>query len=349
MSLLKPATNSTAFAKIGMLGFAGSGKTFTATELAIGLAHLSKGTTVAFFDTEKGSDFMKKKVEDSNLTLMVHKGRAFSDLISVIKEVEKEKIPVLIIDSITHVWRDLVDSYQKQKNKKYLTMADWGILKGQWKTYTDLYINSSIHILMLGRAGFEYETHENEDTGRKEMIKGATKMKVEGETGFEPDLLIEMYRMEVEDKIVNRAWVMKDRTNTLNGKHFDCPTFKTFQPFWNFLNISGTHQGYDASRDSSDLFKKDSDYSYENKKRRKDIALESIQEALVLAGCDGTSSEAKKKRTDTLIQIFGTSTKTGIENMDVDTLETGVSNLRFALGIDATKPPPPLDMSGEIT
>lgn len=349
MGLLKVAQNNTAYMKAGIMGFAGSGKTFTAKEIAIGLAKLSKGGQIAFFDTEKGSDFVKKDIEAAGLQLLVHKGRSFADLMAVIKEVEQAKIPVLIIDSISHVWRDLCDSYAKKYNKKSLTMYDWGVLKGQWKQYTDAYINSPIHILMLGRAGYDYDTQTNEDTGKQEMIKSGTKMKVEGETGFEPDILIEMERVETKDGIINRAWIMKDRTNTMNGKSFDRPNFKTFKPFLDFLNIGGEHKGIDTDRDSSEIFG-DRDWSYEEKRRRRDIAIESIEEALTLGGMSGTSAEAKSNRTNMLIKVFGTSTKTGIEHMELLKLEEGVQELRYELGIDKREQhPPKLDANEAVS
>ena len=64
MALLKKAQNQTAFLKAGIMGFQGSGKTYTAVDLAIGLTKLSKGTKVAFYDTETGSDFHIKKFEE---------------------------------------------------------------------------------------------------------------------------------------------------------------------------------------------------------------------------------------------------------------------------------------------
>lgn len=346
MGLLKIAKNETAYMKAGIMGFAGSGKTFTAKEIAIGLAKLSGGRQIAFFDTEKGSDFIKKDIEKAGLELLVHKGRAFSDLLQVMKEVEQAKIPVLIIDSISHVWRDLCDSYQKKYNKRSLTMYDWGILKGQWKQYTDLYINSPVHILMLGRAGYDYDTQTNEDTGKQEIIKSGTKMKVEGETGFEPDILLEMERVETKDGIINRAWVMKDRSNTMNGKSFDKPTFKTFKPFLDFLNIGGEHKGVDTERDSSGSFE-DRDWSYEERKRRRDIAIEKIEEALTIGGMSGTAAEAKKNRTEMLVKVFGTSTKTGIETMDLQNLEACVQELRYELKLDKRELYPPPADTGE--
>ncbi len=337
MGLLKKASNDTAFAKIGILGFNGSGKTYTAAEIAIGICGKTKKNKVAFFDTEKGSDFLVKKFEKAGIDLHVHKGRAFKDLISVMKEAEQAEM-ILIIDSITHIWRDLCDSYQTSQKRRFLEMRDWGVLKKQWSEFTDLYINSKLHVLMLGRAGDVYETERNETTGKNEMIKNGVKMKVEGETGFEPDLLIEMERFWENDVLQNKAYIVKDRSNTMNGKSFDKPTFKTFESFFNFINIGGEHKGIDTARNSQDIFS-NPDYSQAELSRRREIALENIEEACTLAGVVGASADAKKKKTEIFVKIFGTSSWTAISTMKTTDLEEKVLELKSFLSLDSPLPP----------
>ena len=351
MSLLKEAVMGTAYAKIGIFGFAGSGKTRTAFEIALGLALASKSKSIAFFDTEKGSDFMIPLAKKAGVKLFVHKGKSFKDMLTYSKEVQAAGIEVMIVDSISHVWRDLCDSYLKTKGRKYFTMMDWGILKGQWKDYTDMYINSPIHILMLGRAGNEYETNTNDDTGKQEMVKSGTKMKVEGETGFEPDLLIEMERIEAPTGITNKAWIVKDRTDTMNGKSFDNPKFATFKPFFDFINLGGTHAGIPTESGTVQIFDRP-DWSYEERKKRKEIALESIQEALTLGDMEGRSADVVKKRTELLIKHFGGSGKTYMENLNVEQLETGLHDMKVALGLieetPITQDPPKLETTEVI-
>lgn len=326
MGLLKTASNNTAYAKLGIMGFAGSGKTFTASKIAIGLAHAEKKKQIAFFDTEKGSDFLVKPLKELGIELLVHKGRAFKDLLAIIKEVEETGIP-LVIDSISHVWRDLCDSYQKKQNRRFLTMQDWNVMKGQWKDFTDTFINSKAHILMLGRAGHEYEMNVGED-GKKEMVKTGTKMKVEGETGFEPDLLLEMDRIDLNDKIVNRCYVLKDRSDTMNGKTIDFPKFESFKTFWESINIGGEHKGVDTVRNSEDLFD-DPDWSYEERTKRKEIALEEIKALLIKLNLDGTSNEAKQGRVGLLEFIFGTASWTAIQGLDNRTLLAGIEKIKI--------------------
>jgi hypothetical protein len=122
MSLLKPAENQTAKLKAGILGFAGSGKTYTATDIAIGLAKMDPKKHVAFFDTETGSDYVIDKVKREGLQFSVAKTRAFRDLLTVVKEAE-QGASVLIIDSISHVWAELLESYMRKKNKERLSVG----------------------------------------------------------------------------------------------------------------------------------------------------------------------------------------------------------------------------------
>lgn len=344
MPLLKPAMNQSAYLKLGMLGFEGSGKTYTAVDFAIGLTKLTKGTKVAFFDTEKGSDFHIERFKKAGIELFVHKSKSFVDLCQIIREAEAGGYSFLVIDSITHVWRELVASYLRRRGRKYISLPDWGILKGEWAQYTDLYVNSKLHIAMLGRAGYEYDVNEDEN-GKKESVKSGTKMKVETETGFEPDLLLEMYtvpRAEIEgDKkakgFVNRCLVRKDRTDTLNGRMIDMPKFKDFQPVVKFLNLGGEHVGTDGTRNSEDLFE-DPDRSWDERQKLREIELEELKATLIKSGLDGTSADTKLKRTQALENFFGTSSATALERMKLDELRAKHRALKEHMGLVAPKP-----------
>ena len=105
-SLFKKSTNDQAFLKAGFMGFAGSGKTYTATLCAVGLhAELkSKGipggdSPVYFLDTETGSDWVRDIFEQEGIELQVAKTRAFTDLVPSLY-LAKEQKSILIIDSI---------------------------------------------------------------------------------------------------------------------------------------------------------------------------------------------------------------------------------------------------------
>ena len=111
MSLLKPAENTMAYLKMGIFGDTGSGKTWTASNVAIGLHKLIESKRpIAFFDTETGSNFMISKFKEAGVELLSFHGTALKDLTQIFGEVEKEQLPILIIDSITNVWDEFTES-----------------------------------------------------------------------------------------------------------------------------------------------------------------------------------------------------------------------------------------------
>ena len=337
--LLKPAKNQTAFLKAGILGFQGSGKTYTAARIAAGIAKLDcdkdKTPKVAFFDTEKGSDFLVKYFAEQNIQLDSVKSRSFKDLCEFMREVQKEEYNVAIIDSISHVWRELTTSYENRlRRNNGLLFQDWGKVKTEWQQFTDAFINSNLHVIVLGRAGYEYDMSEDE-SGKKELLKTGTKMKAEGEFGYESDLLLEMERVRKDDDKgwINRCYVIKDRTDTMNGKVVDYPKFEDFMSVVASLNIGGEHVGVDTTRNSEDMFG-DPDYSYAERKKQRDIALEELQEVLVEHDLAGTAGAVQKKRIELLKEVYGTSAKTYIENMPADRIRDGIEKIKEKFSTD---------------
>lgn len=338
LSLLKPAVNQTAFLKAGLMGFAGSGKTFTAARLASGLSQrIGDKKPVAMFDTETGSDFLIPFFREAGIELLVAKTRSFRDLLTFMREAEGVA-SVAIIDSISHVWKELITAYTKRLNRRNgLSFKDWGPIKDEWQQFTDLYLNSQMHVLMCGRAGYEYDFQEDED-GKKELIKTGTKMKAEGEMGYEPSLLIEMERVPRNNG--TKGWnhlatILKDRTDLMNGQQIVNPTFESFAPVIGFLNVGGHHVGVDNTRSSEDLF--DSPESRSERKRKVEITLEIITDTLVEGGIAGTSKADKEAQIKHLKDAFGTSSWTAIKGMRLEDLQEGLRVLRGALGL-ATEP-----------
>jgi hypothetical protein len=279
--LFQPASNTTAYLKAGFMGKPGSGKTLTASLLALGLVqHMREigaanaNKPVFFYDTETGSNFVIKHFNEAGIPLQQAKTRLFADLVTAVKMAE-EHASVLVIDSITHPWQELQESYLKKKGRSFLQIDDWGYLKGPhgWKQFSDLYINSNVHIVMAGRVSDETEQY-TDDNGKRQFEKIGTKMKTETDTGYEPSLLVLMEREENlrTHDITHTAKIMKDRTMRLDGKDFafyghdkdgnDFPTKFLVKNVWNAfaphiadLNLGGSHLGVTTSGDSTHILK----------------------------------------------------------------------------------------------
>lgn len=325
-----------AYGKVGIYGDAGSGKTRTAAEISIGLHKFIKSKKpVAMFDTEPGAHFIRPIFEKNGIKLVdYNKSRSFVDLMGWINEIQGQA-DIAIVDSISHVWRELQVAYLAKLNesrpahKKIIKLEfhHWGPVKAEWGRFTDMFLTSKLHIIVCGRAGSVYEYQEN-DQGKKELITTGTKMSVEKELGYEPSLLLEMIkdrRKDGEKRIVNMCIVEKDRADVLNGKEFEFPTFDTFMPHFKSLNVGGEHYRVDDGT-SKDLFTSDGNDGWTEEKRRRTILCEEVQ-GLLVKHIPGQSAVDKQRKVELIEKYFGTKSWTKVESMRSDDISAAYRKL----------------------
>jgi hypothetical protein len=341
MSLFKPAEHTQAYLKAGFMGLAGSGKTYTSTQVAIGLIRYLKdhgieyaGRPVYFLDTETGSDYVKPQFDKAGIKMMQAKTKAFSDLVPAVLEAEQEG-SLLLIDSITHFWTEFTEAYARKRNRRRgLEFQDWAYLKQEWRRFTDVYVNSSLHIIMCGRMGYEYDFFQNEENGKKELEKTGVKMKAETETGYEPSILVLMERqMEFESKRqIRKAYILKERFDVIDGCEFTDPTFKDFLPHIELLNLGGKQLGVDLSRNSDGMIPdaaSTKDWKYREEQR--DIFLEKTQNLMVEHGISARSDAGKAKVIELLKKHFGTTSWREVESFQLEQLKEGFNKLHIEL------------------
>lgn len=357
MSLLRSLDDAPAYLKAGFLGFQKSGKTYTAAELAIGTrAFFKLDGPIAFFDTEGGSAYLRDKVKAATgKSLVGLRSRSFDDLMLIGHDCVKDKVSVLLVDSVTHVWADVCESYLDQLNKlrrskgwsaqKKLEFQDWSAVKRKWGEWTDFYLNAPLHIIICGRAGHMYDMEKNEETGKRELVKTGTKMKAEGEFGFEPSLLVEMEAIALTagDKAkVHRATVLGDRFSVIDGKTQDDPTFAFFEPFVRRL-VPGSDTSIDT-RLKTDMGIEDDGAEY---RRRKTIILEKIEEEFVRKW-PGQTKDEKSAKAAALEKVFGTRSWTEVTGFRMERLTQGYADLCVITGgqpvQDEPMPLPPEDI-----
>lgn len=331
MGLFKKAENQQGFLKMGLMGFPGSGKTYTATGVAIGLVQMLKDKRPVFaLDTEKGLDYVVERFNAAGIELQIARTRAFVDLLDAVDEAEKNGA-LLMIDSITHFWEEVQESYKKANQRQRLTFSDWGPIKATWKRYTEKFLNSRVHIIMCGRAADTFDYFENPDDGKMELHKTGTKMQAEKNLGYEPGLAVEMERTTLgefkkgERSAVNRAFILKDRFDILDGKVFDNPTFETFLPHIQKLNL-GIHEGLSGTN-STELFDKDSDKNWLEKKKQVEIFKEEI-EGVLTSYFPGRTAEEVKIKTDLLQEAYGTRSWKALDDVAPDTLKAGIATIK---------------------
>lgn len=335
-ALFRKAEITSAYLKMGLMGFTGSGKTHTAALTAIGLAQMARELNLAyankpafFLDTETGSDWVKPQFDKAGIEVFTAKTRSFSDLLAAVKEAEANSC-LLLIDSITHFWREITETYMRAKKRTRLQFEDWNYLKTEWGKFSDAFVNSNLHVLMCGRAGFEYDYTTDDETGKKQLEKTGIKMKAESEMGYEPSLLVLMEReMDMEKMIVRHtARVLKDRSTLLDGRDFHNPTFVSFLPHIQCLNLGGRQMGVDTSRTSEHLITPDKK-DWNPVQRR--IAVDEIQSLLVLH-IPGQAAADKKRKIELIRKHFNNASWTEIEEvMPLFDLRAGYDGLHQEL------------------
>lgn len=237
MAGFRKAKAQQAAVKMAMYGPAGSGKTLTSLLVAEGLAAM-EGKRIAYIDTEHGTDFYCMAVPQRE----VHPGafdfdalytRSLTETLTEVRRLNPAEYSVVIVDSITHLWEAARNSYNgKVGPDGQIPMHAWGKIKKPYKELITYLLSSPMHFIICGRQGNEFSEDEN---GKVTHL--GVKMKAEGETAYEPHILIRMEMEKGKDghgRVV--AFAEKDRTGILSGKPIFNPTFETLVvPMLNLL------------------------------------------------------------------------------------------------------------------
>lgn len=342
-----PLTGGTQFLKATFQGFPKSGKSHTAALLAIGVRkyfHLTK--PIAFLDTEGSVGYLRQMILTATDQEPVGKAsRSVEDAIKLIRWAEQGNASVVVIDSVSHPWKNMCDGYlddvnaiRRRKGKSALArlpFSAWGPLKAKWAEFMDIFLTSKVHVILCGRVAFEYDQSTNED-GDQELRKTGVKITAEKDTGYECALLVEMERVSVRDHnlaancLRRRATVLGDRFNVLDGRQFDDPTFESFLPHVELLSPE-KHVAPDVVSHPS-LVRPDGTAEYEAEQREREILREKIGAEFERHGLAGSlSKDAMNRKVRLLEECFGTTSKTEIEGRDAAALRDGLGKLTIRL------------------
>lgn len=334
------------FVKASFGGFSGAGKTRTASEFLAGIyKDLAYDKPILIIDNEKGSRFLIPyfKKELPKAKIFVKDTTSLADVLSAMEILQSGEISALFIDSLSKVWYKYIRDYKTKNKTVFMTLQDWGKILPSWQEdFSDRFVSIDGTIVFTGRGGFTYEKEEDEKdeasgkVKKGQFVKSGVKMKMAGETPFEPDLNVWMeQKQQLNNKtgklVVSReAQVLKDRSGLIDGKTFINPTYKHFQPFIKFLNGLPVGEVQGASN-TSNLAPSENYEAYERKQQR-EIVIEKIAGLYDKYGFSGSlSKELKQLKALITEKIFGTLSATEIEKMHPNNLNEMLDNLRLLL------------------
>lgn len=234
--MFKKAQPEQAALKLGVYGPTGSGKTFTGLLIAEGLAN-RYGGRIAFIDTERGTDFYAQNVPDRHshphaFDFDCIYTRAVTEIVKELRGLKYPEHCVICIDSVTHLWEACIAAYRGPKTRAgTIPMHAWSGIKRPYKDLMHFLLNCRQHVIFMGR-----QTSEWGEDAEGETVQTGVKMRAEGETPYEPHILIRMEPVKPRtadgkkvlknEVAIPTAFVEKDRTGILAGKLIEWPDYQ---------------------------------------------------------------------------------------------------------------------------
>lgn len=146
-------------ARIAIYGASGSGKTFTALSLATGL-----GKPIAFIDTERGSASLYS--DKFNFDVLELEQFHPDKFIEAIHAAEQANYGVIIIDSITHAWQEILNLVDARGGNSFTD--GWGkIGTPLYKKLIDAILACKAHVIVCMRSKTEYAIEETTNASGK--------------------------------------------------------------------------------------------------------------------------------------------------------------------------------------
>lgn len=206
----KKATKEKAKLRLALFGPSGSGKTFTSLRLAVGL-----NGTVAVIDTERGS--ASKYADRFEFDVLELPKKDIDTYCQAISLAGRSGYDVLIIDSLTHAWHELLDEVDKLAQSKYRgnTWSAWSEGTPKQRRLVDALLNFNGHIVATMRTKTEW-TVQDAGNGKTRPVRVGLAPEQGKGIEYEFDLLMELS----PEHIVN---VIKDRTGKFQDRIIDKP------------------------------------------------------------------------------------------------------------------------------
>lgn len=196
--------------RLGLSGASGFGKTYSALLLAYGITE--DWSKIAVIDTENNSASLYSELGNFNV-LHLNEPFAPERYIEAIEICEKNKMEVIIIDSISHEWQGTGGclSIHESLGGRF---QDWSKVSPRHTAFINKILNADSHVITTVRRKVDYSLDTN-NMGRTKVVKHGTK-EITRE-GFE-------YELTVNFELLNDKHLVtasKDRT----GLFMDRPEF----------------------------------------------------------------------------------------------------------------------------
>ena len=202
MSKFTKATKKQAKLRLALFGVSGSGKTYSALRIAKGL-----GGNIAVIDTENHTAC--KYSDRFEFDVCECEKASINNLMTLLSDASE--YDVLIIDSLTHAWDELLDEVNRIAKTKFggNSWSAWSEGTPKQRAFIKALLDFKGHLIVTMRSETTCEVQEN-DKGKKVPVRIGTAPKQGKSIEYEFDMLINLSQDHT-------AHILKDRT----GKYQD--------------------------------------------------------------------------------------------------------------------------------
>jgi hypothetical protein len=201
---LRQSERKQAKIKMALQGSSGCGKSLSALLLAKGLSNdnLAK---VAVVDTENDSADLYAHLGDYNV-LALQPPFTPEKYIEAIEVCEKAGMEVIILDSISQVWDELLDFHSKLPGNSF---ANWSKVTPRQKAFINKILQADAHVIATMRTKQDYVLQQK--NGKYVPEKVGLKAVQRDDVSYEFTIVFDV-------DIKHFAIASKDRTNLFSGK-----------------------------------------------------------------------------------------------------------------------------------
>lgn len=209
----KKATKKGAFLRAAIFGPSGAGKTYSALSIAQGMS----GDSVAVIDTERGS--ASKYADRFGFDVLDLADRSIEGYVEAINAAHG--YTVLIIDSMSHGWQELIQDVERIAKAKYRgnTWSAWSEGTPKQRMLVDALLDFPGHIIATMRVATEWTT-ETDSRGKGRPVRVGLKPEQGKGIEYEFDLLLELSPEHIANVIKDRTGKWQDELIEKPGVEF---------------------------------------------------------------------------------------------------------------------------------
>lgn len=206
MSRFTKATKAKAKLRAAFFGPSGAGKTYTALRVAVGL-----GGPIAVIDTERGS--ASKYADRFDFDVLDLEDKSVDCYVEAIKDAARAQYPVLVIDSLSHGWQELLAEVDRLAKAKYRgnTWSAWSDGTPKQRRLIDAILGYPGHVIATIRSRTEW-TEERDNNGKIRPVRVGVAPEQGKGIEYEFDILVEINVDHIATVIKDRSGRFQDRT-----------------------------------------------------------------------------------------------------------------------------------------